>query len=328
MEQSKTNISKTTWLLLKLGIAGIACWFIYRRVIGREDIETWWSRLRYAATTEGHGMFLLLVVLLMIANWTTEALKWKFMMRKIETVPLGRSLQAVFSGLTVSFFTPNRVGEYAGRVFHLEMADRIEATLITVIENYSQLLVTLVAGSLALIVFLHGYILMPVWLWIGSSVVLVLFSFSCVLVYLNVAVLESVFRRLRVPASWNKYIAVFAYYSSGDILRLLVLAGLRYLIFTTQFFILLAFFGVGISFCSSLLFSALTFYVMAVVPTIAWTELGVRGAVATYFFSKVTDDALNILNASVTLWMINLVIPALIGCVFVFGFRFGRREAA
>jgi hypothetical protein len=65
----------------------------------------------------------------------------------------------------------------------------------------------------------------------------------------------------------------------------------------------------------------MTYYVMALVPTIALTELGVRSAVAVLFLGQVTDRHPDIVNATVSLWLINLAVPALIGIVFVFMFK-------
>ena len=61
-----------------------------------------------------------IVVLMMFINWMLESLKWKFMIRKIEAISFFTSFRAIFSGITVSSFTPNRIGEYGGRVFCLE----------------------------------------------------------------------------------------------------------------------------------------------------------------------------------------------------------------
>ena len=66
---------------------------------------------------------------------------------------------------------------------------------------------------------------------------------------------------------------------------------------------------------------AMTFFVMSVVPTFAITEIGVRGAIAAFFFGKLTSDVLPVLNATFSLWLINLAIPALIGTFFIFHFR-------
>jgi len=73
----------------------------------------------------------------------------------------------------------------------------------------------------------------------------------------------------------------------------------------------------------------LIYLVMAAIPTITLTELGVRGSVSLYFiglyFTNHNND-IAILSATTMVWIINLVIPALIGAVFVFRLKFFRKS--
>jgi hypothetical protein len=72
---------------------------------------------------------------------------------------------------------------------------------------------------------------------------------------------------------------------------------------------------------------------MAIIPTIALTELGIRGSVALYIFGLYSGqvlpvsgaNSLGIFAASTLLWTINLGIPALIGTIFVFRLQFFRK---
>jgi hypothetical protein len=75
-----------------------------------------------------------------------------------------------------------------------------------------------------------------------------------------------------------------------------------------------------------MLMIAMTFFVMSVVPTFAIAELGIRAAVAAYFFGKLTIDVLPVLNATFSLWLINLAIPALAGSIFIFHFRLEKNS--
>ena len=54
---------------------------------------------------------------MMFLNWLVEALKWRYMISKIENISIMTAYRAVLTGITVSTFTPNRIGEYGGRVF-------------------------------------------------------------------------------------------------------------------------------------------------------------------------------------------------------------------
>lgn len=328
MEQSKKNKSNhLRSLIIKIVIAVIAVWFIYKRVFERENIQDLFDEFKNIFSDNSKITLLVVVFILMIINWSVEAMKWRMMIGKIERITFLKSFEAVFSGLTISFFTPNRIGEYAGRVFHLKSADRIKATLITVIENTSQLLVTIVAGSIALIFYLNRFVKMDEYFFIGISILLIIFSFSSVLIFLNVSILETVLKRIRLTKSWMKYTEVFSYYSYRELISVIVLALIRYCIFTTQFYLLLILFDIQISYPVALLLISMIFYVMSLVPTIALTEIGVRGAVATFFLGHVTEQSVGAFNATISLWFINLTIPALIGTVFVFMFNLEKRKS-
>ena len=124
--------------------------------------------------------------------------------------------------------------------------------------------------------------------------------------------------------NWRQIFHVFSLYSTKELIKILLLSMIRYLIFSFQFYILLRVYGSPINLFQGFLMISMTFFVMAVVPTFAIAEIGVRGAVSAYFFSKITIDILPILNATFSLWLINLAIPALAGAFFIFHFRLGK----
>ena len=65
--------------------------------------------------------------------------------------------KAVFLGITVSIFTPNRIGEFGGRIFCLKSADRIKGVIITILGNVAQLLVTIIFGSIAFLFYIKRF---------------------------------------------------------------------------------------------------------------------------------------------------------------------------
>jgi hypothetical protein len=62
----------------------------------------------------------------------------------------------------------------------------------------------------------------------------------------------------------------------------------------------------------------LIFWAMAIVPTIAIAEIGIRGETALFFLAPLSTNHFGIVSSTLLLWLINLIIPALIGCLFVF----------
>ena len=321
MLQSKKNKSGKWWLVFKIVLALFALWFIYQKVFSHESSKDYLIQLKTAIQQPQSVFLFLIVLILMFLNWTTEALKWKFMIGKIERISTGRSLEAVFSGLTVSFFTPNRIGEYAGRVFHLKEGKRMQATFITMIENSSQLLITLLTGSLACMIYMKDYMEMNSWIFLLIRFLLLVFSGFCIILFFNLDLFEFFFKRFKMSEYWRQIFHVFSLYSTKELMKVLLLSLVRYIIFSIQFYILLRVYGSPIHLFPSLLMIAMTFFVMAVVPTFTIAEIGIRGAVAAYFFGKITIDVLPVLNATFSLWLINLAIPALAGAFFIFHFK-------
>ncbi len=326
MEQRKSNISIYGWQAFKILLAVLAFWFVYVKISEQKDAEGYLLQLKEAFQKPETMLSLIVVFVLMIFNWLTEAMKWKLMIDRIENISLFRSLEAVCSGLTISIFTPNRIGEFAGRVFHLEKANKIQATIITVIENISQLLVTLLVGSIASVYYLSTYAELTFIVSFLICITLLVVSFVSILAFFNMRFLESILKRLKFPQKWYAMFHVLSEYSSKELLRVFALAMLRYLIFVIQFYLLIKMYGGDSKFLPSFIMIAMTYLVITIVPSITLIELGIRGAAATYFFSKITLDILPVLNAVFSLWIINLAIPALVGALFMLNFRLGKTK--
>ena len=268
---------------------------------------------------------------MMLLNWFLESLKWRSLISKIEKITIRRSIRAIFSGITISAFTPNRVGEYGGRIFCLEKADRIQAVLITVIGSMAQLVTTILFGLTGILLLPN---LMPVFDELLSQIifaypimlfVIILLNVLLVTLFLNASVFSTVLSKIRLFRKFTKYNEVFSYYDYSDLLEVLLYSIARYAVFTSQFFILLQVFDVNISLVDGFILITTMLFVVSVIPTIAITEIGVRGSVALFFFGLVSSNVVGILSATFVMWIINLLLPALIGMIFIFSLKFFRK---
>jgi hypothetical protein len=89
-------------------------------------------------------------IILMIVNWSIEALKWKISIQKVQPISFSRSFRAILSGVSFSVSTPNRIGEYLGRILYMEEGNRLRVISLTIVGSMSQLIITLFAGSIGL----------------------------------------------------------------------------------------------------------------------------------------------------------------------------------
>ena len=321
---------KTISYLLKIGIVAFAILFLYKQLTSKTSVSEFNINHIFFILQENY-LVIIMVILMMFLNWFLESLKWRSLISKIETITIKRSIRAIFSGITISAFTPNRVGEYGGRIFCLDQADRIQAVLITVIGSMAQLITTILFGLIGILLLPN---LMPAFEELLSQIifaypimlfVIILLNVLLVTFFLNASVFSTVLSNIKWLRDFTKYNEVFSYYDYSELLEVLLYSIARYIVFTSQFFILLHVFNVDVSFVDGFILITTMLFVISIIPTIAITEIGVRGSVALFFFGLVSNNVVGILSATFVMWIINLVFPALIGMIFIFSLKFFRK---
>src|SRR5437762_6135815 len=122
---------------------------IYDQVRHQADLQTSWTRIKQSVqSTEIWD--LVMVVFLMLLNWSIEAMKWRLAIQEIQPLGFLKAFRAVLSGVSFSVNTPNRIGEYLGRVLYMEEGNRLRAVSLTIVCSISQLIVTLFVGLIGL----------------------------------------------------------------------------------------------------------------------------------------------------------------------------------
>ena len=83
--KNKKNIAyKVVNLLIKTVVVIVVFGFIYKQVFYKKDIETIQHLFNNMMGRPRDLLLLFVVVLLMFINWGLEAIKWKFLILKIE----------------------------------------------------------------------------------------------------------------------------------------------------------------------------------------------------------------------------------------------------
>lgn len=308
------------WLLaIKTATLLLLSYFIYRQVFQKEDLQT--AIGQFNKNISPHAWTgLLLVFILMFINWGLEARKWQRLINKIDKVSFADSYKAIFCGVTYSVFTPNRTGEYAGRLFYIRNTNIWRAIVVTLIGSLGQILATFLMGTVALILFMLKFPLLTNDSFILKYLLLVLSLLLLIfilLLYFNISLFERRLEKIKPLRRWISYLRVIRHYSFKELLAILNLSLCRYITFTIQYILLLNLFGVDISVMNGFILIALIFLVQTVVPSVTIAELGVRGSVALFFLSYVSTNNLGILSAAFSVWLINLIVPSVIGLVLI-----------
>src|ERR1039457_3543430 len=87
-----------------------------------------------------------IVFLLMFVNWGIEARKWQISISPVQQISFWRAFKATLTGSTMASFTPNRMGEYLGRILYVEEGKRIQSISLTIVCSISQIIVTMMLG--------------------------------------------------------------------------------------------------------------------------------------------------------------------------------------
>ncbi len=323
----KKFLQRALLIVLKIVVLVFSARYLYQNVLQNVHFADIYKITAATLHQPGATWLFSICLVLVIANWGFEALKWKFVLRKFQDISLLRSFSAILSGTAISLLMPNRTGEYLGRVFFLDPSIRIKSIFATFIGSLSQLVITLVLGAVGFIYYeksLHypGYIQAAV--VIGALIFIALIIFF----YFNIRVIRSLLPARKWSKSLRKYLKVYRLYHAGELEKILLFSLARYLIFSVQFYVFMLFFGVHVPFFNALMLIFLMYLVQTISPTNGFTELVVRGGTTAFLFKAYTVNLAAVLAASYSLWAINLLIPGLAGAlIFGFGRIYKRNKA-
>lgn len=304
---------------LKLLIGALLAWAIYRQVFARENAEDLW-RAFLSHFYAPNLWWLVAVVLLTPLNLSLEALKWQALMRNFSALGFGVFFQAILAGTTIAIFTPNRVGEYGGRVLFVEKGKGWVAVISTMVGSLSQLLVLITAGVVGTIYFAWRYLHTELYLLLVSlSLGLALLSFLF-FSYFNIDLIIPMAKRIPYVnklKKWLRHLTVLKHFHRKELRRTLVFALLRYLTYSTQYYFLLKFYGVSVSWLEGMAGIATIFLIQASIPLPPVMGLLARGETALLVWGVFSPDQVSILAATFTLFVINIAVPSLLGLIAI-----------
>ncbi len=310
-------------LLLKCLIVLLTFWFIYRE-INTPGSYTKWHSLVLTIRQNGGILSFGLVLGMMILNWGIEACKWRYICHKIQYISYRTAVCSLLAGLNLAIFTPARIGEYGGRVMYLHPSNRAKGSVGMLVGALSQMLVTNVAGLLGLVFFVQRYLPLSLVLQLLLILGAVALSSLFILFYFHVHLFNTLLLKLKFLRKFETSLMVLRLYSAPELLKIVLLSLFRYLVFSHQYLVLLLVLNGSAPYFMCLAAVSLIFMVQSLIPTFALADLGVRGASAAYFLGFVTgpSGSIAILAVAFGVWLINIILPAVIGLYFVLKLNF------
>lgn len=323
-------MGRTLLFVFRWGIFLLACAFLWAQWSagkGRSALEAL-AILRQNGTWAG---LLALNLVLMLLNWGVETAKWRWLMAPVERVGWPRAWAATVAGTSVGLVTPNRTGEFMGRVLFLTPGHRVQGAFATALGSIAQFLITLMAGAVGLLLLHLSGRTFP---WQDGRITAALLSlvllatFCACALYLFPALLRQLVLLLPVLKRLERPSSVLNAYRQRELVAVLGLSVLRYAVFAGQYVLLLHTLGSGVAGMDALMAIPVIYLISTLVPTVMLTELGVRSSVALAVLAPLGGEAAAVVLATALLWSINVALPAVIGSLVLLMARIRTERTA
>ena len=296
-------------------------WFIYNKLVANTNLKDFRNILSVIPSAEITAV-LSLVIFLMLVNWGLEALKWKRLVQQIENISIWKAVESVFCGLTWAVFTPNRIGEYGGRVFFLSPKRRIVGIVAMAVGNIGQMVLTNIFGAVSLSIFIYRFMALDYRLNYALMVLSAMFCVFFLIFFFNIRWLNGLLLSMRFTRKYKKFYSILGRYQKKELFKILLFCLARYVVFSTQYFIMFYWLIADIHYLDILMMVCILFFVQSTLPSLDLFDIGIRSATASYFFGYVTHQDVAVIACTASIWLINIIIPAILGSYFVFKLNF------
>ncbi len=321
-----TTTKKILSYLFKAILLGLAIAFIYFEYLEKGDNLKQFNTLVAGLNPTYVNTIVIAVFLLMAANWLLECCKWQYLARHLAPLSLWQAVEGVFCGLTWAIFTPNRIGEYGGRLLFLPPRKRVHGFFAMSIGTFAQLVVTVVFGAIATVWFAYSFLSLSEWALRGIISVAILISAGFLVFYFNIKWLTWLLNAIPFLKKFHRFFEVIATYKFNELMAIMWFSVARYVAFSLQYYLLVHMLIPVIPFYEVFLLVSVILFIRSVIPSVDLVDIAVRSAVATTIFGYVTHQDVAIVAIFTAIWFINLVIPAIFGCFFILKLKFFDRN--
>lgn len=289
--------------LVKLLIVGGALYFIYNQLVHNEKLD--WNQFLALLERKKSIAGIVFILSLSFLNRFLEILKWQNLAQKLQPISLSKATEQVLAALTAGLFTPNGIGEYAGKALYFPKKNTGEVVFLNLICNGIQMILSILFGIVGLLIL--GY-----WLEVGILL----------LVVLGLGLLFFMLKKITIKGySLNQFFEKINTLPKKMHQRNLVLAVLRYLTFSHQYYFLFLAFDVNMPYFILMGTIAAVYFLASSLPTFQFLDFAVKGGVSVYFFGILGINEWIIVFISMLMWFLNIVLPVLAGSVYVFRFK-------
>ena len=295
---------------LKVFILTLTFGYIYAKMNSDDSIE--FETFINTITNKGRPAIgkIIFFIGLATANWSLEILKWQTVASNVKPMSLKTAMKQSLASLTISLATPNRIGDYGAKAYFFETSKRKQILLLNFFSNSTQMAITSIFGIIGLL-----YLVVEFSLELSAWKLMLFGLFVAILLILGYVFKQ---KELLIKGfTINKVLLYFKKLPSGVKIKTVLYSLGRYMIFSFLFYELLLFFGAEITLENAIFMIASMYLLVSIIPTLFIFDVVIRGGVAVWLFSMVEIPELSVLCAVLAMWLLNFVLPSILGSFYV-----------
>jgi uncharacterized protein (TIRG00374 family) len=267
--------------------------------------------------------FILAALLLLVLNIYLQYLKWKVVCTNVLGInEKKRVLTSLFYGFSAGSFTPGRIGEYFGRALAFKDKPVSDVAVAAFVDKTISLLVITFIGALSSILFLHFYY--HVTFFITASLFIFVFTLSYIFLFLlfNPSIWKnSIIGKIKSTkrlAFLVEKLSALKKINKNTVYKVAAISVLFFICMLLQYVLLVSAFSHHFDFLNYLWVGILIFFAKSIIPPVSIGDLGIREGASVFFISFIGENGSIGFNASIFLFLINILIPAVIGMFLLF----------
>ena len=261
---------------------------------------------------------LLIAILFGVLNIYLQYLKWRLTCSEVLLISdKFKILRSLFYGFSAGIITPLRVGEYFGRGIEFKDKSLLQITVATLIDKFFPLLMVASLGSISCLIFIYTYYHVPFYIILSLFLLIFTLFYFVILLMISQSFWNSVlFSRIKNSSRMKTILEKLKNFKNLDkkyLYKMLILSFLFYSCYLIQYAILVSAFSHNSDFINYLWAGNLIMFTKTIIPPVSFGELGIREGASVYFITQMGESASIGFNASIFLFIINLLIPSLVG---------------
>lgn len=300
------------WLVIlaKMFVVSATLYVLFTRVNAKEL----WDVVGHPRAGDTEAPLVLFFVFLTVLNFLLDALLWKKISDANESVSLSKAAFHHLRSLALAVITPYNVGEFGGKYRqHTTAIAQLKAVYLTYIFRFVKMSARNLVGSFALLYLTFNKTL--VLLNTGQALIIVLAAAVVVFIYFHMQ--RAIPLIANIPIRGKKYLLPLQRILPSMRSRILwlLLGIVKFLVYPSQFVLMLLLFAPSIDATYSLLAMVLVYYsVAAFLPSMQIIDPLVKGGAGVYILSSVASSEVVVVAAALV-WFVNVAIPAGVGAL-------------